>query len=140
MASIYEDVIALSLAARAPGAATEQATSYFRALGANGLYILLHVSAIGTGNLTFRIYSREIFEGTDYQINLDHATPITATGRYAHPLALGVARQPAGEAAVTVATAVKQTISLPAPDIFRFGVLHSDASAWTYGVSFKRVR
>lgn len=129
---IYEDQIVIPLAAYT----ATQSSPDVRAHGAGGLYVLLHVTAAGTGTLALRVLGKEPFEGNYYALNVD----VTVTGATRHNWVFGpgVARQPAGEGASTVDPGVRQTVGIPIPDVFRVDVVKSDASAWTFGVSIKR--
>lgn len=129
---IFEDQIVIPLAAYT----TSQSSPDARAHGAVGLYVLLHVTAAGTGTLTLRLMGKEPFEANYYAVNVD--VTVTSATRHNWVFGPGVARQPDGEGASTVDPGVRQTVGIPIPDTFRVDVIKSDASSWTFGVSIKR--
>lgn len=134
MSAVYEDVIALPLLSRTAGLSTDT----YRMHGATGLYIMCRVKTAGTSTLTVRLFGIEPFESTEYQVNLDETLPTTIQTNHilVYP---GVALQPDGEAAATTVTAVRQVVGVPVPDKFRFTIVKGDASAWEFGLAFRRV-
>lgn len=130
---VYEDVIAFQI--QAITATTE--TPEFRALGVGGLFVVFRVQTQGTGTCALRLQGKEILANTFYTVNVD-ATG-AAAGNNVWIFTPAGQRQPDGEAAATAATIVRQFVSLPPPDTFRFQLAKSDASSWEVGITFRRV-
>ena len=129
---IFEQYTLVTLAART----ADLDTNDQRALGATGVMITVHVGTAGTSTLTLRIFGKEPFESTYYQINVDIAL---VAGRNVIVVSPGVSMQPPGEAADTVSTNVKQVVGVAVPDVWRASFIKGDASAWTYGAIAQRI-
>ena len=107
-----------------------------RAMGATGLIITVHVATAGTSTLTLRIFGKEPFEGTYYQINIDVSL---VAGRNVTLVCPGVSKQPPGESASTLSTNVKQVVGIACPDTWNVSFIKGDASSWTFGAIAQRV-
>lgn len=134
----YEEKILLPLGSRA---AAVNGPNF--SLGrARGILWTLYIKTAGLSTLTFRVNSITMLEGLAQQVSTNVVFNPGSEGTYLfhhHPFG---APQPAGEAAVTINTAVvKQVVGIGSPGTMRVGIAKGDtASAWVYGVSARRVR
>lgn len=107
-----------------------------RALGATGVIITVHVATAGASTLTLRIFGKEPFEGTYYQVNIDVSL---VAGRNVIMVCPGVSKQPPGESASTLSTNVKQVVGIGCPDTWSASFIKGDGSSWTFGAIAQRV-
>jgi hypothetical protein len=132
--SLYDETVALTLAER-----TANTNSNFYLLeGARGLLVVVHVAAVTTGTARLVVSGVEPFGGNAFGINA--ATPtFNAAGQFVYVFTPGCAKRPSGESGDTSHANVVAHVGIPVPHRFFLTLVKSDASAWTYGVSMRRI-
>lgn len=130
----YEEFESLSLAART---ASITATR-FNSGPARGAIFTIYIKTAGTSTFNFRTSAINNIEDQGWVPTANVA--MTLAGVYVVVVHPQVCMQPAGESADTTAAAVIQTVSIPAPAIWRPSIVKGDASSWTFGISVRRLR
>jgi hypothetical protein len=131
-----EEAVAIPLGAYT----ATQSTLEMRAHGARGVLCILRVKSVTSSTARVSIAGKEPFQGNFSGLNATTAT-VAGIGTYFYILHPNVAKQPPGEVAATShATNVIQHVGLLLPDVFRLQVVKGDASAWEFGLAFRRLR
>jgi len=139
--TIYEDAVLLPLQVVTTGNAVipdnTLTSDLQRCEGAGGLVVTLTVTARTSGTAAVRLIGIEMFEGTEYQVNVD--ATVASVSRFVWIFNAGASKTPPGEGAATTSTAVIQVVGVPIPDRYKLRVAKSDASSWTLALAARRV-
>lgn len=104
------------------GARTTTQTTAFANVNWRGLYLVVNITSIGTGNITPKIIGTALFTSVDFDVVVGN--PLTANGTYVYLLYPG--------AGTTAAAGITQISQFPLPTDFKLSIVANNANSVTY--------